>query len=87
MRDNIQPHVDTNSAEFKKGVEAGLNSTEDTNNWQAGNELGQELKIEGENKGPVSESPGDESTIPLFTSYSPSADKESLQDEKDETEE
>ncbi|MDQ5844363.1 MAG: hypothetical protein M3539_03625 [Acidobacteriota bacterium] len=73
--------------DFKKGVEAGLNSTEDTNNWQAGNELGQELKDDDENKGAVSESPVDESSIPLFTSYSPGVDKESLQDEKDETEE
>jgi hypothetical protein len=39
--------VNTNSVEFKQGVEAGLNSEEDTKNWKAGNELGQELKEEG----------------------------------------
>ena len=40
--------VNANSVEFKQGVEAGLNSEEDTKNWKAGNELGQELKEEGE---------------------------------------
>ena len=42
--------VDATSAEFKQGVEAGLNSEEDTKNWKAGNELGQELKEEGEDE-------------------------------------
>jgi hypothetical protein len=41
-------NVNTKSAEFKQGVEAGLNSEEDTKNWKAGNELGRELKEEGE---------------------------------------
>lgn len=82
MSDNTKSHVDTASAEFKQGVEAGLNSPQDTDNWQAGNELGQELKDE-----PVSESPGTESANPLFTRDSPSSHEESLQDEKDETEE
>ena len=45
--------VDTASAEFEQGVEAGLNSAEDTKNWKAGNELGQELREAGETKGPV----------------------------------
>jgi hypothetical protein len=45
--------VDATSAEFKQGVEAGLNSEEDTKNWKAGNELGQELREEGETKAPV----------------------------------
>jgi hypothetical protein len=39
-------NVDANSAEFKQGVEAGLNSEEDTKNRKAGNELGRELKEE-----------------------------------------
>ena len=43
MRD-IKQHVDTNSADFKQGVEAGLNSAKDSKNWQAGNKLGQELQ-------------------------------------------
>jgi hypothetical protein len=38
--------VNVTSAEFKQGVEAGLNSEEDTKNWKAGNELGQELREE-----------------------------------------
>jgi hypothetical protein len=42
--------VDATSAEFKQGVEAGLNSEEDTKNWKAGNELGRELKEEGEDE-------------------------------------
>jgi hypothetical protein len=45
--------VNTKSSEFKQGVEAGLNSEEDTKNWKAGNELGQELKEEGETAEPV----------------------------------
>ena len=45
-----QEKVDANSAEFKQGVEAGLNSEEDTKNWKAGNELGRELKEEGEDE-------------------------------------
>lgn len=45
-----EKRVNTNSVEFKQGVEAGLNSEEDTKNWKAGNELGQELKKEGEDE-------------------------------------
>ena len=45
--------VNTKSVEFRQGVEAGLNSEEDTKNWKAGNELGQELKDEGESAEPV----------------------------------
>lgn len=87
MSENMKKHLDTNSAEFKEGVEAGLNSTEDTNNWQAGNELGQELKDEREHKDPLYENPGNEFSNPLFTSDIPRGNKENLQDEKDETEE
>ena len=47
----LEQHVvDTSSAEFREGLEAGLNSTADTINWQAGNELGQELKDERQKK-------------------------------------
>jgi hypothetical protein len=49
--------VDATSAEFKQGVEAGLNSEEDTKNWKAGNELGRELKEEGETVEPVRGNP------------------------------
>ena len=31
-----EKRVDANSAEFKQGVEARLNSKEDTQNWKAG---------------------------------------------------
>jgi hypothetical protein len=87
MSDDIKQPVDTSSAKFKEGVEAGLNSTEDTKNWEAGNELGQELKDEGEKKEPVSESLFKESSTPLFMSDSPEGIQGNAQDEKDETEE
>jgi len=83
----IEQHVDTNSADFKQGVEAGLNSAEDTKNWQAGNELGQELTNEVENKESVSESRFKEPSPPLFMSDRSEGKKGDLQDEKDETEE
>jgi hypothetical protein len=86
MRD-IKQHVDTNSADFKQGVEAGLNSEEGTKNWQAGNELGQELKDEVENKEPVSDSVFKEPSTPLFMSDNSEGKKGNAQDEKDETEE
>jgi hypothetical protein len=86
MRD-IKQQVDTNSADFKKGVEAGLNSVEDTKNWQAGNELGQELKNEVVNKEPLSESLFKEPSPPLFLIDSSEGKQGNTQDEKDETEE
>ena len=86
MRD-IKQHVDTNSADFKQGVEAGLKSPEDTKNWQAGNELGRELKVEVENKEPVFKSLFKETSTPLFLSDSSEGKKGNAQDEKDETEE
>ena len=86
MRD-IKQHVDTNSADFKQGVKAGLDSAEDTKNWQAGNELGRELKDEVENKEPVSVSLFKEPSPPLFMSNSSEGKKGNPQDEKDETEE
>jgi hypothetical protein len=55
MMSEDEKKVDANSAEFKQGVEAGLNSEEDTRNWKAGNELGRELREEGETKGPLQE--------------------------------
>ncbi len=39
--------VDASSAEFKQGVEAGLNSEECPKDLKAGNELGREPKEEG----------------------------------------
>jgi hypothetical protein len=86
MRD-IKQHADTNSADFKQGVEAGLNSAEDTKNWQAGNELGQELKNEVENKVRVPHSLFKEPSPPLFMRDRSEGKKGNPQDEKDETEE
>jgi hypothetical protein len=87
MEVNIKQAVNANSREFKRGVEAGLNSVEGSKNWQAGEELGQELKDEVQNQEPVSEKISDDSTLPIFMSDSPEGKKGNLQDEKDETEE
>ena len=84
---NIRQPVDTNSPDFKQGVEAGLNSVEDTENWQAGNELGQELKNEIENKKPLSENLFKEPSTPLFLIDGSEGKKGNAQDEKDESEE
>ena len=87
MSEDIKQRVDTDSMEFKKGVEAGLNSEEDTKNWKAGNELGQELKEEGETQEPVVETPVAESSTPLFLRDGPDGQMGNAQDEKDGMEE
>ncbi len=87
MSGDIKQHVDTNSAEFKQGVEAGLNVGKDMKNWKAGNELGLELKEEVEGDAAVSQSLSKETSIPLFMSDSTEGNKGNAQDEKDETEE
>jgi hypothetical protein len=84
MSEGVKQNVDTSSAEFKEGVKAGLNSTDGTKNWQAGIELGQELKDEGENKELVSKVLKESST-PLFIRDSQGAQQGNAQDEKDET--
>lgn len=79
-----EKRVDASSAEFKQGVEAGLNSEEDTKNWKAGNELGQELKEEGETTEPArANSPG-KTPLPLFLRDIPEGAHGNAQDEKDE---
>jgi hypothetical protein len=85
MSVDIKQNVNTNSTEFSEGVEAGLNSAEDTKNWKAGNELGQALKEEDVAKGPIRENPVDESSTPLFLRGSPGNNKGNAQDEKDKT--
>jgi len=80
MNEKEKSNVDTNSAYFKQGVEAGLNSPENTKNWKAGNELGQELKDEDQTKEPVKE-------VPLFLKDSSGRHKGKAQDEKDVMEE
>jgi hypothetical protein len=74
--------VDTNSAEFKHGVEAGL---EGRKNWKAGNELGLELKKEVKDDEPVAKSRLKQSSTPLFMRDSSEGNKGNAQDEKDET--
>jgi hypothetical protein len=81
---DIEQDVDTNSAEFKHGVEAGL---KDRKNWKAGHELGLELKKEVEDDEPASKSGLKQPSTPLFLSDSPEGNKGNAQDEKDETEE
>ncbi|MDQ3473852.1 MAG: hypothetical protein M3447_08960 [Acidobacteriota bacterium] len=87
MDEAIKQDVNTNSAKFKEGVEAGLNSSEDTNNWQAGNELGQELKDEGDNTEQISEMLLLDASVPLFMRDAAGGSKGNDQNEKDETEE
>ena len=87
MSGDIEQHIDTNSAEFKQGVEAGLNVGKDMKNWKAGNELGLELKEEVEDNQPVAENPFEESSTPLFMRDSPEGNKGNAQDEKNATEE
>lgn len=87
MSDAIKQEVNTNT-KFNEGVEAGLNSSEDTTNWQAGNELGQALKNEGANTEQLSETLLLDASIPLFLrDAGGGGDKGNDQDEKDETEE
>ena len=87
MSEHMRQQIDTSSEEFKEGVEAGLNSAEDTKNWCAGNELGQELKGEREKREPGSESSIKEPETPLFMKDGAGGNKGNAQDEKDETEE
>ena len=83
MNEEVRREVNTNSAEFKEEVEAGLNSTEDTQNWQAGNDLGQALKDETGEMLPVIES--GEPAVPVFMRSSPERNQGNPQDEKDES--
>ena len=85
MSEGLKQNVNNSSAEFKEGVKAELNSAEETKNWQAGVDLGQELKDEGEE--PVSEILFRQASTPLFIRDSQGGNKGNAQDEKDETEE
>ena len=87
MSGDLEQHVNMNSAEFKQGVEVGLNSVDDTKNWQVDNKLRHEPK-EGENKETAFENLFEAPTLPLFLRDSSARNKEeNPQDEKDETEE
>ena len=79
--------IDSNSTEFIEGVEAGLNSAEDTKNWKAGNELGQELKAESDTRAPGYRVLFKKTSTPLFLRDGPEGHKGNAQDEKDEVEE
>ena len=83
MNEDVKRDVNTNSPEFKEGVEAGLNSAEDTKNWQAGNDLGEALKDETGKMLPLIES--GEPAVPVFMSSSPERNQGNAQDEKDES--
>lgn len=85
MSEDSKQHVDANSAGFKQGVEAGLNSEEDTKNWKAGNKLGQALKEEGEIKETVDGNLDKEVSTPLFIRDNVEGKQGNAQDEKDET--
>lgn len=85
MTEHKKQNVDASSVQFKKGVEAGLNSAKDTKDWKAGNELGQELKNEGDNKELGFVSPPKEFPTPLFVGRNPGGNQGNAQDEKDET--
>lgn len=87
MSEEMQQPVDASSAEFKKGVDAGLNAKEQTKNWKAGNELGEELKVGDETKEPVRKDVSSESSKLRSTDNTSEGNKGNLQDEKDETEE
>jgi hypothetical protein len=82
LSENQKTTVDANSREFRRGVEAGLNS-EDPKYWQAGYELGQEL---GEETGePVKEIIHREPDTPLFLIDTLDGQKGDAQNEKDES--
>jgi hypothetical protein len=83
MSEGKRENVDGNSAEFKQGVEAGLNSEADTKNWKAGNELGRELRTAGETGTPVYARTGSEMLTPLFLRDNSEGLKGTAQDEKD----
>jgi hypothetical protein len=85
MSVEIKQNVDTSSTELNEGVEAGLNSVEDTKNWKAGNALGHALKDEGETGEPIYQQPVNEPSTPLFVKASAEGMQGNAQDEKDET--
>lgn len=72
-----------NTEEFKRGVEAGLNS-EDTKYWQAGYELGQEYS-DRETKKSAEEIIPVTSDVPLFLADTLDGHKNAAQDEKDKS--
>lgn len=84
MSENEKTVSDANTSEFKRGVEAGLNS-EGTKYWQAGFELGQEYS-DKETKRPVEEMNEKDAASPLFLADTLDGHTGgSAQDEKDKS--
>jgi hypothetical protein len=83
LNEDHKAKADANSREFRRGVEAGLNS-EDTKYWQAGYELGQELG-DRETKEPIKEIIHTEPDTPLFLRDTLDGQRGNAQDEKDES--
>ena len=83
MSENQETNADANSREFRRGVEAGINS-EDTKYWQAGYELGQGLS-DKETKEPVEEILQQESDTPLFLKDTLDGHDGDAQGEKDKS--
>jgi hypothetical protein len=83
MSENQQTKIDANSSEFRRGVEAGLDS-EVTKFWQAGYELGHELN-ERAALAQVKEISQREPDTPLFLADTLDGQKGDAQDEKDKT--
>jgi hypothetical protein len=84
MSENQETNAKANSSEFRRGVEAGINS-EDTKYWQAGYELGQGLSDKDTKelvKEPVKEPIKTEPDTPLFVKDTLGGD---AQDEKDKS--
>ena len=74
---------DANSREFRRGVEAGLDS-EVTKFWQAGYELGHELNERAAQEQAKEITPTEPDT-PLFLADTLEGQKGDAQDEKDKT--
>ena len=83
MSENQKTNVVANTLEFKRGVEAGINS-EDTKYWQAGYELGQGLS-DRSTKELVKEVIPPKSDTPLFLMDTLDGKKDDPQDEKDKS--
>ena len=83
MSEIQKTNSDANSAEFKRGVEAGLDS-EVTKFWQAGYELGHELNEKAALE-QVKEITQTKPDAPLFLADTLDGQKGEAQDEKDKT--
>ena len=83
MSENQKIEVDANSREFRRGVEAGLDS-ESTKYWQAGYELGHELHERAALEEAKEITPSNPDT-PLFLADTLGGPKGDAQDEKDKS--